>query len=354
MVPLHQYEPRRIALIKPSALGDIVHSLPVLTALRQRYPAAHLAWVVNRAYRPLLENRPDLNEIIAFDRSALRAGVGQLVLTTMRFLARLRNARFDLVIDLQGLLRTGIMTWASGAARRVGLATAREGAARTYTDCVAIPDAANTHAIDRYWLVCQALGVTEKQIRFKVPIAPAALQWALRQIAGRPRPWVMLGVGARWRTKRWPPEHFAALAREVQRRFGGSVIFVGGADESSLARQTAAHLGGPVLDLTGRTTLQQLVAVLSVADLMVANDTGPLHLAVALGRPVVAPFTCTRVRLTGPYAQPASAVETGVWCAGSLRKECDRMECMSELTPAKLWPLVEEVLSRWQSSNRCA
>jgi heptosyltransferase I len=88
--------------------------------------------------------------------------------------------------------------------------------------------------------------------------------------------------------------------------------------------------------------------------LMLANDTGPLHLAAALGRPVVAPYTCTRLRLTGPYGRPRSAVETGVWCAGSLVKRCDRLECMSELKPARLWPLVEEVLSRWQISNSCA
>ena len=137
-------------------------------------------------------------------------------------------------------------------------------------------------------------------------------------------------------------------------RFGGSAIFVGGPDETALARLAAASLTGPTLDLTGCTSLSQLAAVLSLADLMIANDTGPLHLAVALGRPVVAPYTCTRVRLTGPYGQPSGAVETGVWCAGSLVKQCNRLECMDELTPDKLWPIVEEALSQWQSANRCA
>jgi ADP-heptose:LPS heptosyltransferase len=91
-----------------------------------------------------------------------------------------------------------------------------------------------------------------------------------------------------------------------------------------------------------------------MADLMLANDTGPLHLAVALGRPVVAPFTCTRPKLTGPYGQLRNAIATEVWCAGSLLKQCNRLECMSELTPARLWPLVEEKLCQWQSSNRSA
>src|SRR5439155_4000182 len=119
LTALHDYDARRIALIKPSALGDIIHSLPVLTALRQRYPAAHIAWVVNRGYEPLLRGHRDLNETIPFDRHRRRAGVGGMVLRWMRFLSRLRSKRFDLVIDLQGLFRTALMVVASGARRRV-------------------------------------------------------------------------------------------------------------------------------------------------------------------------------------------------------------------------------------------
>src|SRR5438309_2975783 len=114
-VPLCEFPARRIALLKPSALGDIVHSLPVLTALRRRYPAAHIAWVVNRTYEPLLRGHPDLDETIAFDRHQRRAGVGGMVLRWLRFLSRLRNQHFDVVIDLQGLFRTALMALASGA-----------------------------------------------------------------------------------------------------------------------------------------------------------------------------------------------------------------------------------------------
>jgi heptosyltransferase I len=351
MTPLNEYTARRIVLIKPSALGDIIHSLPVLGALRRRFPQAHIAWVINRGYQPLLAGHPDLDETIAFDRRPGAGWMGRL-LKTVRFLGRLRQGRFDLAIDLQGLLRSGVMTLASGAARRVGLASAREGAVLAYTDVIS--DRGQAHAVDRYWTMAEALGITDGLKRFHLPVAPAATQWALEHLAAAPRPWLMLGVGARWQTKRWPPEHFALLAQLAQGRFGGTAVFVGGPDEKLAAQQTARRLSGPVRDLTGRTTLPQLVAVLQLADVMIANDTGPLHVAVALGRPVVAPFTCTQARLTGPYGQLANAVETTVWCRGSLRKTCDRMECMSELTPARLWPALEEVLSAWQSKHLCA
>ena len=114
-----------------------------------------------------------------------------------------------------------------------------------------------------------------------------------------------------------------------------------------------SRLHGPAHDLTGRTTLPQLAALLEHADVMLANDTGPLHLAVALGRPVVAPYTCTKVRLNGPYNQ-GSGVESTVWCQGSYVKRCPRMECMAELTPDRLWPLLFEVLRSWPSRSQSA
>jgi heptosyltransferase-1 len=349
--PLDEYPARRIALLKPSALGDIVHCLPVLTALRRRYPRAHITWVVNRSYEPLLAGHRDLDATLSFDRGAgLRAGAR----TFARLLLELRRQCFDLVVDLQGLFRTGLMAAATRAPRRVGLSTAREGAVWFYTDVVPVADFDALHAVDRCWLVAQALGAGRMAKEFHVPLGPEARAWAERMLAGRPRPWLVLGAGSRWMTKRWPPAHFAALARRARADFGGTVLLVGGKDEAALSLAVRERLGGPVLDLTGATTLPQLAALLARADVVLANDSGPLHLAAALGRPVVAPYTCTRVLLNGPYGQEGGSVETTVWCRGSYLKRCSRLECMNELTPQRLWPLLREVLRTWQSHPRCA
>jgi lipopolysaccharide heptosyltransferase I len=352
--PLHELTAQRILLIKPSALGDIVHTLPVLSALRQHFPDAHIAWLVNRAYEPLLAGHPDLDTTIPFDRGAVRTGLLKAARASFALARSLRKERFDLVVDLQGLLRSGVMSLATGAARRVGLGCSREGARWFHTDVIASPPRLAVHAVDRLWCAAEALGAGGQPKRFVVPVAPVASAWAGEQLAGYPRPWLMLAAGSRWLTKRWPPEHFAVLARRSQSVFGGSVVFVGGSEEMELAQSVRRHLTGPSLDLTGRTSLPQLAAMLARADVMLANDTGPLHLAAALGRPVVAPYTCTQVALTGPYGQAERAVETRVWCAGSLRRRCERLECMTELTPARLWPLLQEVLLSWHCHSRSA
>jgi lipopolysaccharide heptosyltransferase I len=352
--PLLEITPRRIAIVKPSALGDIVHSLPVLTALRRRFPMAHLTWIVNRGYEPLLCGHPDLDATLTFDRRSNRAGVFHAALGYLSFLRRLRASRFDLVIDLQGLLRSGLMTLATGAPRRVGFSSAREGARWFYTDVVPLSNDKPCHAVDRYWQVAEALGAGQGPRLFRLPASEGARQWVAAALRDCPRPWLVLGVGSRWPTKRWPPGHFATLTRRAMQRFGGTAIFVGSRDEVELAQATARRLPGPVCNLTGQTTLPQLVALLGQADVMVANDTGPLHLAAALGRPVVAPYTCTKVLLNGPYGQEARAVETRVWCQGSYLKKCKRLECMTELTPEHLWPILREVLGQWHSHSRSA
>ncbi len=351
--PLRDFEARRIALIKPSALGDIVHALPVLTGLRRRFAEAQITWVVNRSYEPLLRGHPDLDAILAFDRSAARGNPLAATRYYAHFAGLLRRQDFDLVLDLQGLLRSGLMALATRAPRRVGLSCAREGATWFYTDRVELADPDAMHAVDRCWLLAEALGAAGPK-EFRLPIEPSAQQWAARILEPLPRPWIVLCVGARWQTKRWLPRHFATLAQRALDRFGGSLLFVGGQEEREASEQARQAVQAPALDLTGQTSLPQLVALLARADVMLSNDTGPLHVAAALGRPVVAPYTCTSVRENGPYGQLAAGVETRVWCQGSYLQRCNRLECMNELTPNRLWPVLEEKLVRWQSHSRSA
>lgn len=354
MVPLDRLTPRRIALIKPSALGDIVHALPVLSALRARFPESRITWIVNKSYEPLIAGHPALTDTLPFDRGAFKRGVRKAITYSLTFAAELRRHRFDLVIDLQGLLRTGLMSAASGSPRRVGFANAREGSRHAYTDKVRVPDADRVHAVDRYWRVVEAFGAGHLPRQFHVPLRPDAVRWAEVELAGLPRPRIAVAVGARWQTKRWPPTHFADLLRRAHTAFGAGFVFVGVAEDAAPSAEVMGQLPGPAKDLCGKTTLPQLAAVLAACDAMVGNDTGPLHLAAALGRPCVAPYTCTRVALHGPYGSMAGGVETGVPCRGSYLKTCPALICMPELTADRLWNPLAEVLNSWVRSCHSA
>ena len=344
-------EPRRIAIIKPSALGDIVHALPVLAALREKFPEAAITWVVNKSFEALLAGHPDLTDTMAFDRGARKRGIVGAAKYAAGFARELRRRQFDLVVDLQGLLRTGLMCQATGAAMRVGFDNAREGSRLAYTHRVPVPDADRVHAVDRYWRIVEFLGAGGGPKRFHVLISNEARAWAANELRSLPRPIIAVAVGAKWLTKRWPPAHFATLLKSVP----GSCAFIGSGDDTPLSLEAIRGLNGPSRDFTGKTTIPQLAAILDAADVMVGNDTGPLHLAAALGKPCVAPYTCTKVALHGPYGLFDGAVETRVPCGGSYLKNCpNNMICMSELGPDRLGPRLAEVLATWANRSRSA
>ncbi|MCS7022076.1 MAG: glycosyltransferase family 9 protein [Gemmataceae bacterium] len=346
--------PQRIALIKPSALGDIVHALPVLTGLRLLYPSARISWVVNASYAPLLEGHPHLDGVVPFERGLFRRGCSlwQMARYLWQWGRELRQQQFDLVIDLQGLLRSGLMTWASGAAVRIGFARSREASVLAYTHRVWIRSADRLHAVERYWQVVRVLGGDDLPLRFVVPLRPAERAAALALWQQLPRPWLAVAPGARWLTKRWPAASFAALINRWHQHSGGGCLLLGARDDIPTAHQVARHVRGPLLDLTGQTTLRQLVALIAGCDFFVGNDSGPLHLAAALSKPCLAPYTCTQPRWHGPYTFPHGAVATRVPCAGSYRKRCPSLECHRQLTAEELWQHLEQKAQPWLRPSR--
>jgi lipopolysaccharide heptosyltransferase I len=345
---VRRLEPREICVIKPSALGDIAHCLPILPALRRLFPQARISWVVNSAFQSVVAGHPDLDRVIPFDREG---GISpQGVLATSRLWSRLREQEIDLAIDLQGLLRSAMMTAATRAPVRVGLADAREGAGWFYTHQV---DASRTamHAVDRVLRVASALGLESYTPSFTIPIGAQDHQWARETLASLPRPHLIVNLGARWSTKRWPPEHFAEISRRAVAEFGAGIVTIGAPEDRPLTAAFGRQLRPlPVLDLSGRTSLPQISALAQQADLFVSNDTGPLHLAAAAGATVVGIYTCTDPRLTGPYGPRATSVQSCVWCAPSFRRKCPRLECLAELSPDRVWPAVRERLGEIRES----
>lgn len=346
---LRQFDARRICILKPSALGDVVQTLPLLDALHQRFPTAEISWVIQRELTDLLSGHPALTHILPFDRQ----GSWQ---TSLRLLQTLRRKNFDLVLDLQGLLRTAAMSFATRAPLRLGLQTAREGAQLAVHQT--IPDTGRSipaHA--RYWRVAEFFGIDHPPVAAPVPIGECDRRWAIEQLSGLPRPVLAIQPGARWATKCWPARKFGEVARRACEQFGGSVVLVGSRAEQHLAAPVREQLGPDriILDLMGQTRLKQLAAVLEQVDVVLSNDSGPMHVAAAMGTTVVGVFTCTSPILSGPAGARHQLISTALPCAAGYHKSCpqrgpDHLACFSELSVERVWGGLRRALEQQTGS----
>ena len=316
-----QSPPQRILLIKPSAIGDIVHALPVLNLLQKKWPAAKISWLVTPACAGLLEGHPLLDEIILFERKrfghAWRSWSSAKAL--WNFSRELRSRQFDLVIDLQGLLRSGWLSWETRAAVRIGFSNAREFGWAFYTHRVPI-HTKEQHAVDRYMAVAEALGCGGP-VEFPFATTDADRAAVADMLPGE-KQYAVLLPGTNWVTKRWPVEYFSQCAEELKTQFGFEIVVAGAGNDSALAAQIKG------LDLCGKTTLRQTVALLERAELVIANDSGPMHIAAALGRPLVTPFGPTNPIRTGPYRRMDTVIRTNLFCSPCYSRWCSHRSCL--------------------------
>ena len=322
---------QRILLIKPSSLGDIVHALPVVSALKERWPAAHITWLVKRQWADLVERAEGVDRVWPVD-SAARSWLGQVRV--------LRAERFDLAVDLQGLFRSGALARLSGAPMRIGFTNGREGSPWFYTQLVPVPTA-EMHAVDRYLLVAAALGARPQgtpQFRFKMLDADMAVVRDIFQRKGSSvdSPWVAMNVSARWPTKRWPLSSFAVVLDQLHHDGLGPVVVIGSSDEQHDTNQLRVLTKSPFVDLTGAVPLGCLPALLSKAAVVITNDSGPMHIAAAVGTPVVALFGPTSTTRTGPYGAGHHVLTGQVPCSPCFSRVCrhsPEMECLHLIMP---------------------
>lgn len=301
-------EPENILIIKPSALGDIVHALPVLSSLRGRFPNARLAWLVNKSFAPLLECTEGLDAVVPFDRK----GMGRWFCKTAdfrvlrEFRQTLQAGQFDLVLDLQGLLRSAIFAKMTGCPRRIGLKEAREFASLFYTHQVARP-ADSVHILDYYFAVLREIGVETCLPDCNLtPPEPArqAIQQKLQQNNLAPGQFIVLVPGSAHAYKCWPAAQFANVAEVVHRQYGWAAVVVGTQSERIYADAIRAAASSPVIDFTGQTSIPELIALFMQAGAAVSNDTGPGHIALATRTPGVIIFGNTNPLRLGPWRRP--------------------------------------------------
>ena len=300
-----------ILIIKPSSLGDVVRTLPVLAGLHQRFADARISWLVRPDCAAVLRHNPDLDEIIEFDRHLY----GRLLRHPraawqfLRFSVDLHSRGFDLVLDLQGLFRSGFLALCSGARVRLGFAHGRELAPCFYKHRVVIP-AGREHIVASQWRFAEALGFGDLEKCFSIPV-DAEAQAGAERLVPCARYMVVL-IGGTSAAKRWPLSRFVELVDRVNECYHIPVVILGaGNEEVAVAEQVAEKAGGEMMNLAGKTSLAEAIEIIRGAGLVVGNDSGPLHVAAALGTPVVGLYGPTDPLVVGPWGQADGVVAAG-------------------------------------------
>jgi heptosyltransferase I len=371
---LRTREFEKILLIKLSAVGDVVHTIPLLNKLRQRYPTARIDWLVTPAIAELLGHNPAITNVIEFPRDEWSAPWRPApYVSAARLIAVLRAAQYDLVLDLQGQLRSGVFAFTSGAPVRVGFDRpraavwkasprkipddarrhawqgAREGSFLAYTHHVELPTL-DIHPVERYLRFGVMLGLDDKAADFSFPIPPEAgtrvdALLDYYEIAGAKL--VVMAPGTNWETKQWRSEAFAEVARHfLDKKF--AVVLIGSGREHEVCAQVAALAPGAI-NLAGETTLPELAALIRRGTISISNDSGPMHLATALDRPVVAVFGPTDPIWAGPYRRDDAVLRADLPCSPCYLRQLSRCahhhDCMKDVSASAVIERAEKILA---------
>jgi heptosyltransferase I len=366
----------RILLIKPSALGDVVHTIPVLVKLRTRYPRARIDWLITPENAEVVRHHPALSNVVLFARRdfSKRGRRFRAVLGFIDLLKQIRSANYDLVIDMHGQVRSAFFSLVSGARVRIGFDRpvkfsrtvsaehdlknvpshgwrgAREGSWIAYTHRIPIPTL-DVHAIDRYLWVGALLGFDDETPDLTIHLSTETVSKVqqLLEAHGVPasKPVVVLVPGTIWETKHWTIEGFAGVAREFLRE-GFAVVLAGTKRDEARCRQIAAAAPGAT-NLCGKTTPADLAALIQRAEVAVTNDSGSMHVAASLGKPMVSVFGPTNPVHIGPYERPESVVRLKLPCSPCNYRRLSQCPfdhaCMKQVTSAMVVERARKILA---------
>jgi heptosyltransferase I len=343
-----------ILIVKLSAIGDVIHTLPSLAALRRCYPQAHITWVVEEAASDLLMDHPLLNRVLVSRRKRwlrdLREGRNRVAVLreVAGFLHTLRDRPYDLVIDFHGLFKSAVFVLLSRGKRRLGYDSLQEGSGLFLNE--KIPEDMTKHAVERYLDLPRHLGCDTARPEFPIALQESHFQRVRELLSEKKvdttRGFVGVSPIAYWETKLWDEAKFAALCDLIVTELGLPVVFTGESSEGPIAR-IRSLMRAPSASVAGVTSLRELAALYKTASVLLTTDSGPMHLAAAVGTPVVALFGPTSPERTGPYGDGHIVIRHGLPCSPCFRKTCETLECMKTIS-------VDEVLqaAREQLGNR--
>lgn len=337
---------KNFLIVKLSAIGDVIHALPVAYALKETYPDCHITWVVEPPAFDLVNMSPYIDEVILFEKKKFKS-VGGFLREYGPLKRKIRQRNYDAVLDLQGLFKSAAIARLGNAPVKLGMCNMRE-----FSDKISQPVIgahAHGHIVERYLDVARALGCRVDEVRFTLDVPEREVRLA-QQIfaqagANMANPYVVLAIGANWPNKRWPAENFAQLSDRLYDRKLIPVLVGGGIVDEQRAAEICAACEIPPLNLVGRTNFKQLTYILQNARFTVGGDTGPVHLSSGLGTATIMVMGPTDANRNGPYGQLANALEVGRDCRYCWKRACPKnLDCLENITVEQLWKKVEEIL----------
>ena len=333
IVPQFAPPPRRVLIVLLGAIGDVVRALPLLGRIRSAWPDAHIAWAVEPKSKAVLEHHRWLDEIILYDRA-------HAPWTFLPFLRRVRNGQFDLVIDLQRHLKSGLTSRVTGARDRFGFdaANTKEFNHRFSNHQIA-PQPNMRLKLQQYQAFGDALGLAPTPIEFGLAPTDEERARAIDLLRDAPRPILAVILGSSWPSRVYFPESTAAVIRRVARPDADSPalypVLLGGGDEMKLADEVMRHLDDvPALNLAGRTSLRDLIAIFPECAVAFGPDSGPMHIAAAVGCPVVSLWGATAAERSAPWGFSELAISGAIPCHPCYLRRCPiGRECMRRISP---------------------
>lgn len=344
--------PKSILIIKLSAIGDVVQTLPFLEVLRENFPNARIDWLVEEQAFQIIAGHPGLDRVVVSRRNLWKSRLLQFksCMSVIRevkvFLKELRSYEYDLVVDLQGLLKSGVLIGLSKGKRKIGMAGAREGG-WAFLNERPVPVDYDEHAIDRYLRVAEYLECDISSRNGHIPVSDSDKKWVddLLNVNGiQKRTLVAINPMARWKTKLWEPERFAVLANRITDELSCKVIFTGSNTDRNVLEDISRKMERRPINLAGRTSLKQLAYLFTRCAALVTTDTGPMHIAAAMGCRVVALFGPTAPWRTGPYGQSHKVIRVDLECSPCFKKKCEDMRCMKEIKVDGVFEAVKDTI----------
>jgi len=331
----------KLLVIKLSALGDVVQTLPCISLLKKELPEAEIHWVVDERNAPLLKGHPQIEKLFIFSNRFFKNPV-----KFYSFVKKLRQEEYEAVIDYQGLFKSGILAFFSKAGLKAGFARAREGSPLFYS--LKVDVSFEVHAVRRYLLLTEAV-LKDFGAKAEFNSIPQA-ELPFEEYPLPEEPFVVIVPEARWSTKLWPLSFWEKIIQESFLRKKGFKFFILASGKNREIRSWAEGLSRReegVVSLVGRLSLPQVVWVIKKAGLVLTVDTGPMHIASALDVPTVALFGPTSPERTGPWGKHFKVVKSPLPCSPCFKKKCEREgECMKAISPSQVISAVEELFNK--------